>query len=72
MNRILRGYVEARRRAEPTSDAIDFLIAEGKTTDAIVKVSLNRLKAFDLSPDSVSLVYRYGHFCRYGEYRCPL
>lgn len=35
----LREYVEARRRAEPTSDAIDVLIADGETTQDIVQVS---------------------------------
>lgn len=32
-------YVETRRHAEPTSDAIDILIADGKTTQSIVQVS---------------------------------
>ena len=32
-------YVETRRHAEPTSDAIDVLIAEGETTQNIVGVS---------------------------------
>ena len=32
-------YVETRRGAEPTSDAIDLLIAEGETTQNIVGVS---------------------------------
>jgi len=32
-------YVETRRRAEPTTDAIDVLIAEGETTQSIVEVS---------------------------------
>jgi hypothetical protein len=36
---MLCGYVEARRHAEPTSDAIDVLIADGETTHNIVKVS---------------------------------
>ena len=35
---ILRKYVEARRHAEPTNDAIDVLIAEGETTQDIIKV----------------------------------
>jgi len=38
----LSTYVETRRRAEPTSDAIDVLIAEGETTQKIVGVSLPR------------------------------
>ena len=33
-------YVETRRHAEPTTDAIDILIAEGDTTQGIVAVSL--------------------------------
>ena len=36
---ILHTYVEARRGAEPTSDAIDVLISEGETTQNIVEVS---------------------------------
>ena len=36
---MLHGYVEARRRAELTSDAIDILIADGETTQGIVKVN---------------------------------
>ena len=36
---ILYTYVERRRHAEPTSDAIDVLIAEGETTETIVGVS---------------------------------
>ena len=35
----LYSYVEARRDAEPTSDAIDVLIADGETTQNIVGVS---------------------------------
>ena len=35
---MIRTYVEARRHAEPTSDPIDLLIAEGETADAIVEV----------------------------------
>jgi len=36
---ILYTYVEARRYAGPTSDAIDILIAEGETTQNVVGVS---------------------------------
>ena len=36
---ILHTYIEARRRAEPTSDAIDLLIAGGETTQDIAGVS---------------------------------
>jgi len=35
---MLRAYVETRRRAELTSDAIDVLIADGETTQNIVGV----------------------------------
>jgi len=35
---MLHAYVETRRDAEPTSDAIDVLIAEGETTQNIVGV----------------------------------
>ena len=37
---MLSTYVETRRHAEPTTDAIDILIAEGDTTQGIVGVSL--------------------------------
>ena len=36
---IFRNYVEARRRAVPTSDAIDLLIADGENTQDIVLVT---------------------------------
>ena len=36
---VLYTYVEARRHAEPTNDAIDILIAGGETTQNIVGVS---------------------------------
>jgi hypothetical protein len=36
---MLRTYVDNRRKAEPTSDAIDVLIADGETTQVIVEVS---------------------------------
>ena len=38
MYTILYTYVEDRRRAEPTSDAIDVLIAGGETTQNIIGV----------------------------------
>ena len=39
---ILQGYVEARRKADPTSDAmIDVFIADGETTRNIVGVSFD-------------------------------
>lgn len=37
---MLRAYVENRRHAELTSDAIDVLIAGGETTQEIVRASL--------------------------------
>ena len=36
---LLYTYIETRRHAEPTSDAIDVLIADGETTQNIVGVS---------------------------------
>ena len=39
MYTVLHTYVENRRRAEPTSDAIDVLIVDGETTQNIVGVS---------------------------------
>jgi len=39
---IIRTYVEDRRNAELTSDAIDVLIAEGDTTQKIAQVGLVR------------------------------
>ena len=36
---LLYTYVETRRHAEPTSDAIDILIADGETTQNVVEVS---------------------------------
>ena len=36
---VLYTYVETRRHAELTSDAIDVLIADGETTQSIVEVS---------------------------------
>lgn len=36
---VLYTYVETRRRAELTNDAIDVLIADGETTETIVRVS---------------------------------
>ena len=35
---VLYTYIETRRHAEPASDAIDVLIAEGETTQNIVEV----------------------------------
>lgn len=39
MYTMLHTYVEARRHAEPTNDAIDVLLADGETTQNIVGVS---------------------------------
>jgi len=39
---LLHTYVENRRKAEPTNDAIDVLIADGERTQSIVEVSLVR------------------------------
>ena len=35
---MLATYVEGRRNAEPTNDAIDIMIADGETTEKIVEV----------------------------------
>ena len=37
---MLYTYVETRRHADPTNDAIDVLIADGEKTQNIVEVSL--------------------------------
>lgn len=37
---MLRKYIEARRHAEPTNDAIDVLIADGEQTRDIVQASI--------------------------------
>ena len=39
MYTILHTYVENRRQAEPTSDAVDVLVADGETTQNIIWVS---------------------------------
>jgi cytochrome P450 len=39
MYTILYTYIENRRHAEPTSDAIDIFIADGETTQTIVEAS---------------------------------
>ena len=41
MYTMLHTYVEARRGAEPTSDAIDVFIGDEETTQSIVGVSLD-------------------------------
>lgn len=49
---VLHAYVEARRRGEPTDDPIDFLIAEGEATQAIVEVILPSPRvAWDVGSD---------------------
>lgn len=42
---MLRTYVDNRRTATPSSDAIDILIADGETTQTIVEVSFVRFGA---------------------------
>ena len=39
MYTIICTYIETRRDAEPTNDAIDLLIADGETNESIVEVS---------------------------------
>ncbi|KAG6915836.1 hypothetical protein DXG01_009622 [Tephrocybe rancida] len=54
---LVSGFVELRRRAtEPSSDAIDILIAEGATNDAIVAFTLGSLFA-GLTPIGMSREY---------------
>lgn len=38
---LLRTYVDNRRNAEPTTDAIDVLITDGESTQVIIEVSFN-------------------------------
>jgi len=47
---ILYGYVERRRHAEPTSDALDVLIADGETTEIIVGVSRRSCEVLKSDP----------------------
>lgn len=65
---LLQNYVEARRDAEPTSDAIDILIATGETTQQIVGASFVPRIMVNVNSDSTSLV-RYGDpFRGYRQY----
>jgi len=59
-------YVENRRDAELTSDAIDVFIADGETTQNIVGVSPTPEVARDfLNPDLMFEVHNVGAFRRY-------
>ena len=64
---MLYTYVEARRHAERlTSDPTDLLIAEGETTQNIVKVSLAPEAAWGfVESDPTFLVRHGGAFCWY-------
>lgn len=62
---LLHGYVEARRKAEPTSDAMDILIAAGEGTQRIVGVGLAPTVVQDVSSDSIILVRPGDPFCGY-------
>jgi len=62
-------YVENRRDAELTSDAIDVFIADGETTQNIVGVSPTPEVARDfLNPGSMFEVHHVGAFRRYHHY----
>ena len=59
-------YVEARRHAELTSDAIDFLIADGDTSQHIVAVGPPpRLARDSVKSDPTLLVRQGGALCWY-------
>jgi hypothetical protein len=74
MYTMLYTYVETRRHAEPTSDAIDVLIADGDTTQDIVGVGPGPEGVRDfLNSDSTFEVrhvgaFRWYHFHRYPRY----
>jgi len=61
---MLYTYVETRRHAEPTSDAIDVLIAAGETNEGIAGVSLAPEVVWGLfvKSDLSALVYHVGAF----------
>ena len=66
MYTMLHAYVEARRGAEPTSDAIDVFIGNGETTQDIIGVSPGPEVARDfVKPDSTFGVRHGGTFRRY-------
>lgn len=60
---MIRTYVEARRHAEPTSDPIDILIADGETTDAIVEVNFFPKITGDVTSNFTALVCDDDTFC---------
>ena len=66
--RVLSKHIEARRRVEPTSDAIDVLIAEGETTRNIVQASF-RSKLCDREYEPNFSVCPYGIFRGYRQYQ---
>jgi hypothetical protein len=69
MYTIIRTYVENRRHAEPTSDAIDMLIADGGTTQTIIEASPGSEVARDfLNSDSKFEVHHVGAFRRCHQY----
>ena len=57
---MLYTYVETRRGAEPTSDAIDILIADGETTQNIVGVSPTSEVVRDFAKSDLTLQVRHG------------
>ena len=62
---ILRDYVEARRVADPTSDPIDVLIADGETTPNIVRVSAPPKFASQWPTSVTTSVHHVGPLCGY-------
>jgi len=70
---MLYTYVETRRHAEPTSDAIDVLIADGETTQNIVGVSpiLGGYARFVKSDQTIPVCHG-GAFLWYPQHRYRL
>jgi len=66
---MLYTYVETRRHAEPTSDAIDVLIADGETTQNIVGVSLTGFFVCPVNSDPFVPVCYGSAFCWYPQHR---
>jgi hypothetical protein len=65
----IRTYVENRRHAEPTSDAIDTFIADGETTQTIIEASPGSEVARDfLNSDPKFEVHNVGVFRRCHQY----
>ena len=65
MYTMLYTYIETRRHAEPTSDAIDVLIADGETTPSIVWVSTASNVARGVAKSDLTFLVHYGGAFRY-------